>query len=376
MNIKINDNLTIKVENEIPSHSNPISNTIKKYFRDYLITESPPNPDILLYIKRENKIENHTQESIYHISIFACFDKENFFIKDSKGNLLTIQANSLMRRPIVIWVSKDFNLRLFLTILHGIIEIGLLFHEETFVHGLSFIKNGNTYFCPALVNTGKTSLMIELLKKGASFLGDEWVILTANGALKRFKKPFEVSEWDLSNHFEIVKDKYGHMTRTLLKYYVKKFYNKKIGMSGAIPPFKKIERKIFRLLLIKKNIEFPLIIPLNKIKAEKNENHVDFIYFLIRTNSKNIFHKEISNDELIDYIIASYLFEFSLFWNIFSFKVGFPKIYNQITSLVYENLHKNTSILVSKSKTNGLIELPAEEKSISIINWLELNKFI
>ena len=115
----------------------------------------------------------------------------------------------------------------------------LVQNQKTYLHagGVSIDDKGTIIF--GHPNVGKTSLILELCKKGCSFLGDDLVILTDNGFVTSYPKFIQVEGLFLRENPEIfskMRNNLGFKEPLILNYMLKIYSNQldKIGILQKI----------------------------------------------------------------------------------------------------------------------------------------------
>jgi len=84
-----------------------------------------------------------------------------------------------------------------------ILEYALLENKATLVHSAGVVKDGNAYVFPSWGGVGKTASVAKLIREeGYQLLGDDLVILTADGTIHAFPKKFVLYAY----HRELFKD--------------------------------------------------------------------------------------------------------------------------------------------------------------------------
>jgi len=132
--------------------------------------------------------------------------------RPKKPNMEVIPVNEI-DRPFVIspigsekGIFIDFeNKKIFYQ--HGISGDFVLYHIEPLlqwpnkilVHAGAVEKDGHAILFPAAGGVGKTSIVMSLSKKGFRYLGDDWVIMGADGKAFPFFKTMHIFDYNLSD---------------------------------------------------------------------------------------------------------------------------------------------------------------------------------
>jgi hypothetical protein len=85
--------------------------------------------------------------------------------------------------------------------------------DVVFVHAAAVAVDGRAIVLPGTSFSGKTSLCVELLKRGADFLTDEFSVLDADGRVMPYPRPIHV-RGDAGERNYVTPDSLGAMTAT------------------------------------------------------------------------------------------------------------------------------------------------------------------
>jgi len=69
--------------------------------------------------------------------------------------------------------------------------------DKCFIHAGAVSKNGRAMLFPAVMDTGKTSTVMQLLHRGYAYIGDEWVVVDTNAKAYPFPKRVHIINHNL-----------------------------------------------------------------------------------------------------------------------------------------------------------------------------------
>lgn len=84
------------------------------------------------------------------------------------------------------------------------LEPFLRWKDKCFLHAGAVSKNGKAAVFPAAPDTGKTSIVLELLQRGFDYLSDDFLII-GNGKAYPFPKPLNIFDYNLVNNKAVAK---------------------------------------------------------------------------------------------------------------------------------------------------------------------------
>jgi len=108
--------------------------------------------------------------------------------------------------PIEILAERTIIPALFYEIiLRMVIRYRLLLHDITFIHASGIAVDGEGIVFPAWGGTGKTNMVIQFLRDGASYLGDDLVLGDSNGMLYAFPESISMFDYNFKTFPEYKK---------------------------------------------------------------------------------------------------------------------------------------------------------------------------
>ena len=227
-------------------------------------------------------------------------------------------------------------------LLNYIINLTFLKKNHLPIHASAFSYNDVNAMVIGWAKGGKSEALFSFINKGAKFVGDETVILSASEN-KMFGIPVPVSiwEWQFSEIHELMpqlslqkKVLFGgvHFLDGIynLTKKVKLNNNSVVSLLGdALPALRK---------------QLHIKVPPEKIfngKLEWEKVNLDKIILAMSYSRDEIKVSECSKDEIIDRMITSNLYEFDALYNYYdTFKFAFPGIKNEFLETVQETYNE------------------------------------
>jgi hypothetical protein len=123
----------------------------------------------------------------------AAEDDEHFFLKPHENSVYTVvQRND--------WVSGSSDLQITLEVLDSRLRayIALEAPSHIFVHAGVVAHNGRAIVIPGTSFSGKTTLVSELVRAGATYYSDEYAVLDDSGLVVPYPKPLSIRDGGFS----------------------------------------------------------------------------------------------------------------------------------------------------------------------------------
>lgn len=99
--------------------------------------------------------------------------------------------------PCVVIADPGFDVtRLVGYILEPLARVRALLAGHVFVHSSAVAKDGQGWLFPAWGNTGKTNLMLQLLRGGSSIVSDDWSVILNSGHLAGYPRPVNLLNYN------------------------------------------------------------------------------------------------------------------------------------------------------------------------------------
>jgi len=161
----------------------------------------------------------------------------------------------------------------------------LLKQNATFIHASGIVRKGDAIIFPAWPETGKTSLIVALLKldKSLMMLSDDYVILSASGDAYPYPRPFAVYSYHTSLFLDYFKKRPLDLFRLKMAHILKKFNI----------PYSRLQKTL--------NITEPLWIPWSQVFPDRlaSKGKLKRVYLLTKTSLSSGFKITPVNLEVI-----------------------------------------------------------------------------
>lgn len=280
-------------------------NTIKFEFLDVINL-----PEGLRYIKN----------SAYFESTYFLFEKKQPVIAFDVINFPAI-AHFNFAKSISTSFLTDF--------LEILLHTNATFLERVFFHSGGIGVNDKAVIFAAWLNTGKTSTVLEFLRKKYSYLADEWSIIQSEGNAVCFDKRLVIYDKDLLASPEITLDIYGTIIGKIVLHYCKLLKPFKVTLIDFKVGFlmrcwRFLIKILLKLLKVRTLIHLDAHEINNSLKLRNAPIHR--LYFLSRTNHRNFEVLKSSKQELVNKMLQSYRSELQMMFDTFAFKFVFPNL--------------------------------------------------
>lgn len=109
--------------------------------------------------------------------------------------------------------------------------------DHTFIHAAGLVHDGKCLLIIGHSNVGKTSLALEMVMNGYSFLGDDLTILSSKGEMLSFPKPVKLEGHNITERPEIlsrIKEKMGTREKLFFKILTSYLKKKSRSVSASV----------------------------------------------------------------------------------------------------------------------------------------------
>jgi len=300
------------------------------------------------------------------------FNDNHFYLLDIERNKLEVKSFSDKE---VINVEKGFSPAGFFKILEYFYMQKILDNNMMFLHSSGMTVNGKTILFPAYAGTGKTLILIQMMKKyNANFIGDDWTVMDGKGNSYpyyrkiRFGDAHLLEHKDVVKHYEFVKTPGSITSQNKLFSFPKRIYKYILYCLyplGRFPPIRLTKKHLVTL---------PIKIGATEINKDNivdygNRAKIDYVIFISRSSSKKMNCKLIDATTLAEKVIWVLLSEDSLKpdfenWAIFANHYA-PELMNM-------RIQKMKSIMCSCfGETNNMwLEIPTTASSEEIADYV------
>jgi len=292
MIIKFADDFKIKL-NSIPDK---ITEYLKEEIDEHIFSDDADGEyDIRVEFKNSIEFDNETK----YITLGSGFSEKSFYLLDGMHN--KIRIGSFREKKIV--VEKNFNPKCFFEILEYLYVNKILGKNMMFLHSSGAVLEDKTIVFPACAGTGKTKMLIQLMKKyNATFLGDDWTIIDNKGNVYPYLRNIRFWANDILKQKEIFKGKAFVIP----------------GLIGDHFDFTKKDKRSLRFIkkIYSNYLNKKLPIKIKAIDINKNSNmkyncrnKIDYTIFFSRSNTAKINHESVKASVLTEKIICATLIE-------------------------------------------------------------------
>jgi hypothetical protein len=206
--------------------------------------ESPPSTYVLALEDYKNYLVSHdaaggkppTRVDIDFRGMVP--DRVKGCIYDRRGKALWVDFETVFAGG-AIHVENGFSRFRFREIFKNILLLGLLKNSIIPVHASSAELNGKVILLAARPNSGKTRVLLNMIRNGAVYIGDEWSLLTG-GMVGPLDLPFVMMDYDIAefpdvagvNSVEKVVFRLGSLIRN-------PFVRSILSRTGILPRYRK-----------------------------------------------------------------------------------------------------------------------------------------
>ena len=203
-----------------------------------------------------------------------------------KGLLLPLRPNEK-----VLWYNLGMDAATILEYCEGL----MWWNNKTFLHAGAVSKNGKTFVFTGGGGVGKTSLVLNFVKRGYDYIGDDWILLGKNGVAYPLPKTVHIFDYNLKDE-EIARRVLG------FKRYYYKFLFKLFDFGERISPNRYL-RFIFQRFKPRFHVPIQKLYPNIKIAQP---TIISRIFFLERKKEEGSI--EVSREEGIKELVARLAF--------------------------------------------------------------------
>ncbi len=275
----------------------------------------------------------------------AAFDTEHFYVFDWPEHAFPYKAAIRLRdiqdSRFYVSCEKGFDpARFFEYLLEPLVRCVALTKGVVFVHASSVIYEERTYLFPAWGHTGKTSLVLFLLDRGAMLLSDEWSILSSSGRLLSYPKAIRADGYTLRTLPALRRAQDPWRAVALSFFDFLHTLDQKWGDSRR----RSVHKFLVFLLRIATSVTQFKIPTYHFQEYVPDAAPLENLFFLVRGNVAKPLLKEISLAAVVRKVAASYHYEDSYLWNSARssdmYRYAFPEVPGELweSDLRYEEV--------------------------------------
>jgi len=237
-------------------------------------------------------------------------EKVDLYVKVWRGNeiLPTRRAGGLRGLLLPLKPHEDtlwYNFGMDAATVLEYCEALMWWRDKTFLHAGAVSKNGEAFIFTGGGGVGKTSLVLNFLRRGYEYLGDDWILLGNQGVAYPLPKTVHVFDYNLKDE-EIARRVLGSK-----KYYYKVLF-KLLKIGESVAPNRYV-RFLFQRFRPHFNVPIQKLCQKAKIASPSS---VSRVFFLERKNLKGRYievSEEVSPEEIASRLAYVNLFERNYF---------------------------------------------------------------
>lgn len=316
-------------------------------FKEKLIRE----PDITIEFVEEIK----TFDLIHVEHRSSAFDKNGFYIFVDKNDSLKVKIpfEQIGSKCNIVCESKVRSIPL----LNHIINFTFISKGYLPVHGSAFSYKGKSNLVMGWTHSGKTETLLAFANHGATYIGDEWVVLTNDGkCIFGNPVPISISEWYLEQIPNLI-PKINFQNKALFAgiHFVEKFYTfcTKLKIHKSFP-FKFVGQmlpsiqKQQRIFVNPQNIFHENLI--------SSPLPLDNLFFTMSWENNEISISNYKPELIAESMLNSNEVEQNYFWDHYkSFRFAFPEVRNNFLDSIQERQRKLINKFFSNKKSYKVI---------------------
>ena len=143
---------------------------------------------------------------------------------NDKTILPTRRAGGLQGLRLPISINNNtlwYNVNMDAVTILAYCEALMWWQDKVFLHAGGISKEGKTFLFTGGGGVGKTSLVLNFIRRGYEYLGDDWILLGGNGMVYPLPKPVHIYDYNLKDE-EIARNVLGnkrHYYKLLFKFF-------------------------------------------------------------------------------------------------------------------------------------------------------------
>ena len=315
---------------------------IESYFNTK-IKKINSDPDIIIKFVDEIK----SAYMVYLGLNYAGFDKNNFYILvDQEEKRKVIIPFDKIGDTIEIVCEKGINS---VPLLNHIINFYLIKKNFVPIHSSALYYNQKGLLVMGWTKGGKTETLLSFLNHGAQYVGDEWVVLSADGSeMYGLPVPITIWKWQLTYVKKLI-GKIDFKSRIIFIFVEMLELLYKISLKlklQSVFPFQLLTRALPQFRKLLKIRKKPSSIFKNQIKNGKTKLNTIILAFSHTSNDITV--EKCDSSEISDRMMHSNDYEQIPFFEYYkTFRYAFP----EKTNVFLDNIKERHSSLLAKALT-------------------------
>ena len=241
----------------------------------------------------------------------TAFQADSLYIADKQGRWLCVrwEADELLTLSYEpkydeVGVNKLF--------LWGIQQMASM-DGLAFVHAMGFSRAGHAVVCPAWENTGKTRTLMHFVENGDRVIGDEWVVLGADGQVWGFPKAPLLFQADVR---ELPTKLTGYLR--MRERLCARLERSDWSITGRIVRFT-VKHAV--------GVKYPFVLelPHSSVVSVHEPVALKSIIYLVRSTQPQLTYEKVDQSALLLRLMSTYLYEHNAFLESRVWEYAFPE---------------------------------------------------
>lgn len=239
----------------------------------------------------------------------AAYDETSFFLLDSLGPVVRIDA-PYSADACEFQVAERIDGELLEEFLEMLVRSEALRQGMVFIHSSAVAVRGQGVVLSAWRRTGKTEVMLEMVRRGHAYVSDDWSILSQEGNLHAFEKPIALYTHDLASAPWVARAYHGGLKGAILAR-----YSRLRSLAAPGNPSRtlrmRVERRILRSAVQRMHLKTNLHVAPERVGIRQVSRSVPLrvVYMLCRTNRADVSFVPQHPELMAERALANYRFE-------------------------------------------------------------------
>jgi len=285
-------------------------------------------------IFKKDKGEEHD----YIVRDPVSYDRKGVYIFDLNRKKLRLDFDTIGDNTCQIICDPDFHPPFFAILVDFLAYIYALKKRRILCHSSGLVLNDKSLIFPAWRNVGKTNILLSFLNEKATYLADDWSLITSKGEVLVLPKKICLFDYNLSQ-FPFLINKIDYSLASLYEF-------SSLLKEGKVEIDHNIEKEINENLRI--HLDPQEIFGSKKINSIKQINYIFMLTKNVFNPEKGVYSKNIQLDVLIESIFEIMRFEqtpFRLAYSVYKSRFGKKnvlieeekEIFSQVANSAFRN---------------------------------------
>jgi hypothetical protein len=258
-----------------------------------------------------------------YISSTAAYTDSSYYLFDSRGNLICIDLSE-SEEKYHCQVSTNIDWDLLEDLLEALLHVLAIERRKAFFHSGAIAVNGQAVLMCGWLNIGKTESVVEFLKRGYAYIGDDWTIIGADAQAYSYDKTITMYPRDIAVAPEVAQTCYGTINGKIIACYCRLCRPSKIDVE--LRPGQRLVQHLVSGTVRRLHLPTTIHPRADQItpKGTSLTAPLKVAYFMTRANVDTIAITPIQADELTARMLSCYQSETRLFIDPAPLKFAFP----------------------------------------------------